>query len=1165
MALSLTFKRFQRLLNQENVEDEALCAAVHPELLSFRSNVLSDMPAEDGYRKIWELADATSKTKHEIRPRSRRDTRSGSTPYTTRAENLKKNRVARQDSEAIFFHLLLGEEDQSYADEIAECLFGAPFYDHFEQKLRKEGIEVPRRGTGRETFQFGNIQLRLVADSDADIVSVPTPNRDLLFENGKIKPLEALRWQNGVSHSYGRDGQAREIIDWARGPETEAAQADNRAAVRLLTGPGGAGKSRLAWDVAKQLRRRNWETLFLPARINAPEIIDKLQAGGTGTLLVVDYPEERPKLVRALFDAIDEDKHYAVPIRILLVSRESEETWRKSTDRPLRRLETTSLELHALLDEDDAIELIESALMDLRSTEVVSEDERSAASAWLQRDPMHRLPLNALAAAVYAFVEPGRAFTLEARDILKALVNIELSRTRRYSVRDLATSLQQENRYALERLLALGLLSGRGVSEDALYALGDQGVVVGTSGHDLVKRVSRTPYWGSASDDQGKGVLRRIEPDIVAAAYLAEALLAEPIPQELSAWMACTVRHAGSGFLSVLSRLCFDLASYKLDVSRKLEALMIEMLESSPDVETGFLGSALGETTAFSAKTATVLLSRALAESDSQLRRTTLLNRLSDCLSDLGRHGEALEAAQESLAIGRTSTATDPGALHQNVVVPLNGMARALHGVGRREEALEQAQRAAKLCRELSRSMPDAFLPTLAMSLNNLANALSDMGRHEEGLDVARETVNIDRKLAALKPDVFRPNLAMSLHNLADTLCDLGRSEEGLGLVQEAVAIRRDLSAARPDAFRADLAMSLNTLANILSNLRQREKALETAQETAEIYDELEAALPGVFRHHLAMSLTNLSSRLSEVGRPLESLEPAQKATKTYRRLAAEMPAAFSEQLAKSLDVLARMLSQVGRHKEALAAAEEATDIYRDLAGKRPSSFRRGFAGSLENFALGLFRSGRLERAVALAREAEEIYRELVIARPDVFRRKLSGLLCNLANMLSDLQRYREALDVARESVEIERGLAESEPDALSSGLAASLNNLGQALDGLERHGEAFEAFQEAVNIYRALASAAPDVFCHNLSVLLYNLANRLTDLGRRPEALETAKEAVSTLRPYFLQLPQGHAQLMLNLYRAYVDKCRRFDAKPDVNLLQPIVEMFERLERREE
>ena len=482
-------------------------------------------------------------------------------------------------------------------------------------------------------------------------------------------------------------------------------------------------------------------------------------------------------------------------------------------------------------------------------------------------------------------------------------------------------------------------------------------------------------------------------------------------------------------------------------------------------------------------------------------------------LSDMGRPEEALSPSQEAVTIYRRLAEANPGAYLPDLAGSLNNLGAMLSELGRRVEALSPAQEAVTIYRRLAEANPGAYLPDLAGSLNNLGIRLSELGRREEALSPAQEAVTIYRRLAEANPGAYLPDLAMSLNNLGIRLSELGRREEALSPAQEAVTIRRRLAEANPGAYLPDLAGSLNNLGAMLSELGRREEALSPAQEAVTIYRRLAEANPGAYLPNLAASLNNLGIRLSELGRREEALSPAQEAVTIYRRLAEANPGAYLPDLAGSLNNLGAMLSELGRREEALSPAQEAVTIYRRLAEANPGAYLPDLAMSLNNLGIRLSELGRREEALSPAQEAVTIYRRLAEANPGAYLPNVAMSLNNLGAMLSELGRREEALSPAQEAVTIYRRLAEANPGAYLPNLAASLNNLGAMLSELGRREEALSPAQEAVTIYRRLAEANPGAYLPNLAASLNNLGIRLSELGRREEALSPAQEAVTIYR----------------------------------------------------
>jgi tetratricopeptide (TPR) repeat protein len=312
----------------------------------------------------------------------------------------------------------------------------------------------------------------------------------------------------------------------------------------------------------------------------------------------------------------------------------------------------------------------------------------------------------------------------------------------------------------------------------------------------------------------------------------------------------------------------------------------------------------------------------------------------------------------------------------------------------------------------------------------------------------------------------------------------------------------------------------------------------------------------------LSRAASNLGVRLSALGLREEALDATREAVDILRRLAASRPDAFLPDLAQSLNNLGSDLSDLGLREEALDATREAVDIRRRLAASRPDAFLPDLAQSLNSLGNMLSDLGLREQALDATREAIDIRRRLAASRPDAFLPDLAQSLNNLGKMLSDLGLREQALDATREAVDILRRLAASRPDAFLPDLARSLNNLGKMLSDLGLREQALDATREAVDILRRLAASRPDAFLPDLARSLNNLGNMLSDLGRREDAFEATEEAIRTLAPFFGRLPAAFAawmRIMVGNYQRYASEAKR---RVDDELLGPILEAVERLEK---
>ncbi|MBF0334157.1 MAG: tetratricopeptide repeat protein, partial [Alphaproteobacteria bacterium] len=144
-----------------------------------------------------------------------------------------------------------------------------------------------------------------------------------------------------------------------------------------------------------------------------------------------------------------------------------------------------------------------------------------------------------------------------------------------------------------------------------------------------------------------------------------------------------------------------------------------------------------------------------------------------------------------------------------------------------------------------------------------------------------------------------------------------------------------------------------------------------------------------------------------------------------------------------------------------------------------------------------------------------------------------------------------------REAVYIRRRLAEARPDAFLPDLATALNSLGNSLSDLGQREEALEAAREAVEIYRRLAEVRPDAFLPDLATSLGALGWALGDEAPE-EAVAAFAEGIAVLRAPFERLPAAHRPLMGGLVRDYLRVCEALGREPEMDLVAPILPLFE-------
>jgi hypothetical protein len=146
-------------------------------------------------------------------------------------------------------------------------------------------------------------------------------------------PLGLLRPEVGVVPFHGREQELADLVSWCRD--------DGAFPVRLTTGAGGEGKTRLARELVERMREQTWCAGLLNERTPAADmsVIGYLT---TPALLVVDYAETRVDQVAALIAELDRvvlaaadqrgdpartGRYPATDIRVLLLARSAGEWW----------------------------------------------------------------------------------------------------------------------------------------------------------------------------------------------------------------------------------------------------------------------------------------------------------------------------------------------------------------------------------------------------------------------------------------------------------------------------------------------------------------------------------------------------------------------------------------------------------------------------------------------------------------------------------------------------------------------------------------------------------------------------------------------------------------------------------------------------------------------
>ncbi|HXL92837.1 MAG TPA: tetratricopeptide repeat protein [Streptosporangiaceae bacterium] len=862
----------------------------------------------------------------------------------------------------------------------------------------------------------------------------------------------------------GRDDELAALIAW---------HADHEAGrLRLVTGPGGVGKTRLAVELAERVKKLGWRSERIADGQEASVIGVLRAATRSRALLVVDYAETRVGL-KQMLAALASDQGEGV--RVLLLARSAGDWWDQLG-----------------VGEPAVWDLIQSASKEELSLSPVVASGLSDAEviALAIRSFARELGLPERTVEIYGDSGTGqrRVLDLHAAALVAVLGDGGTGTVRVDIGTVLGELLRHEQHFWYDSARAHGLPDGQdGTTARLLRQIVAAACLLGGATQDEARVLpSRVPgislsakiaEWLRAlyPPDPGQADwIGSMQPDRLAELHTLRELAAS---QELA--QACLTRLDARQALRAVTLLARASSDYP-----EAEELLSQALPDVADLIAGMDAPTETLTAIFNAipyptvvlAPAAVTLSRRITShlpaGTEPAVRAYWLSNLGSRLSELGRPAEALTAQQEAFAINRELAAASPDRYRPDLAFSLANLGVTFYALGRHAEALTAKQEAVAMNRELAASSPDRN-PDLASSLNNLGVTFSELGRPAEALAAEQEAVAIRRELAAASPDRHRPDLASSLTNLGITFSELGRHAEALTAKQEAVAMNRELAAVSPDRYRPDFARSLTALGHTFSELGRYVEALAAGQEAVAVNRELAAVSPDRYRPGLASALTAVGFWFSELGRPAEALAAEQEAVAIRRELAAASPDRYRLDLASALHNLCVTFSALGRHAEALTTVREAVAIRRELAAASPDRYRSDLALSLTALGVRLSTLGCPAEALPAEQEAVAIRRELAAASPDRYRPDLASSLHNLGITFTELGRLAEALTAEQEAVAIRRELAVASPDRYRLGLASSLNNLSEVLETLGRKAAADAARNEAAKLREQPAQPA--------------------------------------------------------------------------------------------
>ncbi|WP_410672989.1 tetratricopeptide repeat protein [Amycolatopsis sp. cmx-4-68] len=891
-------------------------------------------------------------------------------------------------------------------------------------------------------------------------------------------PSMLLRPEYQVVPFGGRQAELDDLLEWGGG--------DVSLAARLVTGPAGQGKTRLALRLAELLREQGW-LAGVVAEDADPGPFARIASLPTPLLLVVDYAEARTGFLGDLVKVLTA-RPRTTPVRLLLLARTGGEWWQELREHGDDRVAAVFLRA------------VEQSLPPLanRSVDRHAEFARAVAALGFRLpspaeniDPPPGLEtsrferaLDVHAAALAGLLDVGAP---DGRSDPRAdPVARVLHHERRYWRRTAsAHRLPGPDRARLDAVVSVATLYGAEADEDAVELLGRL---------RTFERESRAVLTGYLRWLQslypGPQAMNALRPDRLGEDLVAATIAGQPSVAVAPAVgvddprlrQALTVLGRGAPRHPVVHDVLGQLAATTgtrfadlviavaptLEDPRPLVDVLERTVAGSTDARVlGFVRGKLPQHTVALAQLAASVEQRELA---AHLRlpdrdpavTAHLLVGVAERLRQLGNYAGMLKVITEAAETYRRLARDDRDAYLPNFVSALQMLSVCLSDLGRNEEALEHAQTAVAGFRELARERPDAYDAELGNALNGLSNRLKALGERKAAFEAAVEASQLFmRAWDAGAARHVMPDLARALNNLAVHANAVGEAGLALDALADAVGLRRRLAESSPDAYLADLAGSLNNRANLLEDAGRYAEAASTTEEAVEIYRRLAEHRPAVFRPDLAMALNNHSINLNAAGDAENALLASAECVELYRSLA------FPADLAMALNTYSQRLARAGRAEDALAAVTESVELRRALLPTTDREVLSGLVASLSNQGIRLREQARYEEAATAAREAVALSKRLVAEEPG-YAPRLGDALNSLALAEKAAGDRSRSAAAAREAVEVYRPLHDTQPAAYRRRLISALANQADALG----HGDPSQA---AVLLSEARSLADPD------------------------------------------------------------------------------------------
>ncbi|MFE7561969.1 trypsin-like peptidase domain-containing protein [Kitasatospora sp. NPDC057500] len=939
----------------------------------------------------------------------------------------------------------------------------------------------------------------------AGVLESPYPDRDIR------SVASLLRAEAETVGFHGRTAEIEELAAWCRGTEP--------LSLRLLTGQGGQGKSRLVRRFLAEQRARGWVAGVLRRDGSAQSA-----AGGEPfaavartrrpVLVAVDYAENHLAEVRAL---IGQARAASCPVRVLLVTRESEAlaAGHIDADPSVRELFAGAQELALpvlFAGPEERATAFEAAVRDL--------------AAALPAVPGHEGPDWAAAAAHVAVPEATARESGSVLGVQLAALTALLERiSRRAAGPDEPverTLLRHEEAYwsavARRHGLRLDAVALRGaVAALALVTVSGEEqacdlftTMTGTSAGAGDRALDGARWLGELYPRGGRGgTLGAVQPDRLAEFLLIDVCAQQP---DLLARIVSVASRTGNPHEIALVEAQFGPdrnSSYG-----QMRALVAAVLAARAQAAAGGAAGPLLDQIERTAG-----LPMVSAETLQWAVMNTFAASAAVSADDFTTDAEGRSVLAREV---RIDAPLDPAA----AALQIAGFRRGAHGMvrrdahgeafehamlafllsraGREEEALEESARA--LARH--RAVPGGR-EHLADHLHAHAQRLRRLGRHAEAAECLREEVE-------LRGSTGGPpfQLSSAYEALVEALLAAGRTGHARAYAEHAAALLRPQARVPSPEQARRYARALGGQADALAADGAVDQALDCCARAEDFLD----ALPAATAVALAGERAALSTRWAELTVAAGRWEgvAARWRLAAEHWLRADGPYRGRDPIAQAAICLLNTSvghGAAGEHAAAAAAAAEAVQL---VEGPRGVVLRRDHPGVCEQVQVrqvaSLVDADRFGEALS---EAERRWSRLAPVGTRA-RGILADSLRHVQHAYASGGRYADALRAGRIAALVIDALEASpegtRTDREAAERAITLTELSGCLATEGHLGEGARVAARAAAMWRRLRAVHPALTRH-LTESLINQGECLRLSGRYAEAASVLAEAAATVR----------------------------------------------------